>query len=83
MAALPPGTTAVESHVAGSVWKIQVKSGDRVEAGTPIVIVESMKMEVSVEAPCSGTVIDVPCREGRPVNAGQTLVVLRADPALS
>ena len=83
VAALPPGTTAVESHVAGSVWKIQVKSGDRVEAGTPIVIVESMKMEVSVEAPCSGTVIDVPCREGRPVNAGQTLVVLRADPALS
>jgi urea carboxylase len=80
--ALPEGTTAVESHVSGSVWKIQVRAGERVGAGASLVIVESMKMEVSVEAPCAGTVVDVPCREGRPVSAGQTLVVLRADAAV-
>jgi urea carboxylase len=79
--ALPEGTTAVESHVSGSVWKIQVTAGDHVEAGAPLVIVESMKMEVVVEAPCAGTVVDVPCREGRTVSAGQTLVVLRTDGA--
>jgi biotin carboxyl carrier protein len=42
-----------------------------------------MKMEVTVEAPCAGTVIDVLCREGRPVSAGQAVVVLRDDPGKS
>ena len=51
--------------------------GTKVEAGAPLVIVESMKMEVTVEAPCAGTVIDVLCREGKPVSAGQPVVVLR------
>jgi urea carboxylase len=78
VAILPDGATAVESHVSGSVWKIQVAVGERVEAGATLVIVESMKMEVSVEAPCAGVVVDVSCREGRPVSAGQTLVVFRA-----
>jgi urea carboxylase len=75
---LAEGSTAVESHVSGSVWKIQVAVGERVEAGATLVIVESMKMEVSVEAPCAGIVVEVSCREGRPVSAGQTLVVFRA-----
>ena len=76
-ATLPDGATAVESHVSGSVWKIKVEPGTKVEQGAPLVIVESMKMEVTVEAPFAGTVVDVVCREGRPVNAGQTLVVVR------
>jgi urea carboxylase len=53
-----------------------VAKGARVEKGAPLVVVESMKMEVAVEAPCDGVVVDVPCREGRPVTAGQVLVVL-------
>ncbi|HEX7671412.1 MAG TPA: DUF2118 domain-containing protein, partial [Polyangiaceae bacterium] len=81
--AVPEGTIAIESHVSGSVWKIEVKAGDRVPAGKTLVIVESMKMEVNVEAPCAGTVVEVSCREGRPLSAGQTLVVLRADDPLS
>ncbi len=76
-AAIPKGARAVESHVSGSIWKIQAEPGVRVEAGAPLVIVESMKMEVTVEAPCAGTVVEVLCREGKPVNAGQAVVVLR------
>jgi urea carboxylase len=79
VATLPDGATAVESHVSGSVWKIKVERGARVEQGAPLVIVESMKMEVTVEAPFAGTIVDVMCKEGRPVNAGQTLVVVRGE----
>jgi urea carboxylase len=78
-AVLPEGATAVESHVSGSVWKIKVEAGAHVQKGDPLVIVESMKMEVAVEAPLAGTVLTVTCKEGKPVNAGQTLVVVQAD----
>jgi urea carboxylase len=77
-AAIPNGASAVESHVSGSIWKIQVERGMRIDRGAPLVIVESMKMEVVVEAPCDGIVLDVLCREGKPVAAGQPLIVLSA-----
>jgi urea carboxylase len=67
----------VESHVSGSIWKISAEPGTKVEAGAPLVVVESMKMEVTVEAPCAGTVAEVLCREGKPVSAGQAVVILR------
>jgi urea carboxylase len=74
---VPKGARAVESHVSGSIWKIAAEPGSKVEAGAPLVIVESMKMEVTVEAPCAGTVAEVLCREGKPVSAGQAVVILR------
>jgi len=74
---VPKGSRAVESHVSGSIWKICAEPGTKVEAGAPLVVVESMKMEVAVEAPCAGTVAEVLCREGKPVSAGQAVVILR------
>jgi urea carboxylase len=76
-ASVPKGARAVESHVSGSIWKIAAEPGTKVEAGAPLVVVESMKMEVTVEAPCAGTVAEVLCREGKPVSAGQAVVILR------
>ncbi|HUU72533.1 MAG TPA: urea carboxylase [Burkholderiales bacterium] len=73
---LPPNGRAVATQLAGNVWKVPVKPGDTVAAGDPLVIVESMKMEFSVEAPCAGKVLQVFCREGSQVSAGQDLVVL-------
>ncbi len=73
---LPPGSSRVESQVPGSVWKVNVASGARVEAGQPLVVLESMKMEVVVEAPVSGVVSKVLCAEGRPVSAGEPLLVI-------
>ena len=52
--ALPPGATAVESPVPGSVWKILVEPGREVSEGETLIIVESMKMEIAVCAPSSG-----------------------------
>ncbi len=75
---LPPNGRAVATHLAGNVWKIAVKPGDRVAEGDPLVIVESMKMEFPVAAPCAGKVLQVFCREGSQVSAGQDLIVLEA-----
>jgi urea carboxylase len=74
---LPPGVHAVESHVSGSVWKVLTPSGSQVKAGDPLLIVESMKMEVVIEAPSDGTVIEALVTEGMAVSPGQWLVKLR------
>jgi urea carboxylase len=73
---LPEHGHAIASHVAGNVWKIEAKEGAKVKAGDPLVIVESMKMEFAVAAPCDGTVHRLFCREGGQVAAGQDLLVL-------
>ena len=66
----------VEAHITGTVWKIEVEVGDTVEEGDPVVILESMKMEMPVEAEDAGTVSEIRCEEGQAVNEGDTLVVL-------
>ena len=73
---IPTGAMAVESTVPGSVWKITVMEGQSVTEGDVVVIVESMKMEMSIVAPRSGVVAQIRCAEGRAVSLGQTLLVL-------
>ncbi len=73
---LPDHHKAVESLVSGNVWQMLVNEGDQVKAGQPLLIIESMKMEIEVLAPHAGVVINV-CREaGQQVRAGQRLLVL-------
>jgi acetyl-CoA carboxylase biotin carboxyl carrier protein len=67
---------AIEAHITGTVWKIEVSPGDQVEEGDTVVIIESMKMEMPVEAEDAGTVKEVVCEEGQAVNEGDVLVVL-------
>lgn len=67
----------VAAHITGTVWKIEVKVGQQVSAGDTLVILESMKMEMPVEAPEGGTVAEIRCKESQPVNEGDVLVVLR------
>ncbi|MGE6763155.1 biotin/lipoyl-binding carrier protein [Corallococcus interemptor] len=66
----------VAAHITGTVWKIEVKVGDKVDAGTTLVILESMKMEMPVEAEAGGTVKEIRCKESQAVNEGDVLVVL-------
>ncbi len=73
---LPETGRAIASHVAGNVWKVEVGDGAAVKQGDPLVIVESMKMEFAVLAPCDGRVFKVFCREGGQVAAGQDLLVI-------
>jgi urea carboxylase len=73
---LPSGAHAVASQVAGSVWKIEARVGDAVREGQTLLIVESMKMEIPLLAPCSGRLTHLFCREGSAVAAGQNLLVV-------
>jgi acetyl-CoA carboxylase biotin carboxyl carrier protein len=68
--------TNVPAHITGTVWKIEVKVGDAVDEGQVVVILESMKMEMPVEAPCAGKVASIAVAEGQAVDEGATLVVL-------
>jgi urea carboxylase len=76
---LPAGAEAVESPVPGSVWKLAVKPGERVKRGQTLLIVESMKMEVTVESPRDGVVLELSVTEGRAVAPGQRVAVLAAE----
>ena len=69
----------VESLVTGSVWKHVVAPGTHVRSGDTLVIVESMKMEIAIEATRDGTVIAVLVSEGRPLVPGQRVATLRVD----
>jgi urea carboxylase len=73
---LPAGCEGIETHVPGSVWKINVQPGARVSQGDALVIVESMKMEISIESPVSGVITEVLVSEGTAVSAGQRVVVI-------
>jgi urea carboxylase len=73
---LPAGCIAVPAQIPGNVWKINVAPGTAVGKGDPLLVIESMKMEIIIAAPRSGTVREVHCEEGRPVRAGESLVVL-------
>ena len=66
----------VRSEVSGSVWKIEVTVGQQVNEGDTLLVVESMKMEIPIEAPVDGTLTVFHCKEGDSVLEGQLLAVM-------
>jgi acetyl-CoA carboxylase biotin carboxyl carrier protein len=68
--------TEVPAHITGTVWKIEKQVGDAVTEGETIVILESMKMEMPVEAPAAGTISAIRVAEGAPVNEGDVVAVI-------
>lgn len=64
------------SPMAGTVWKVVKAVGDEVEYGDPVVILESMKMEIPVEADQRGTVTRVVVDEGQVVDQDTVLMEL-------
>ncbi|MCX7184392.1 MAG: urea carboxylase [Nitrosospira sp.] len=76
---LPQGACVISAHVTGRVWKLLVKQGQHVMAGDPLLLVESMKMEIVLDALGSGTVRQLFCKEGEHVSAGQMLLVIEED----
>ncbi len=66
----------VESEVTGNVWKVEVEAGERVEEGDVLLILESMKMEIPLEAPSAGTVAEVLVDVEDAVQEDQVVAVL-------
>jgi len=73
---IPADATRVDSSVSGSVWQTAATIGQDVKAGDVLLILESMKMEINITAPCAGKVTHILKTDGARVQAGQTLVVL-------
>ena len=70
------GGEAVNSPMPGTILDVPVKVGQAVKAGDVLVIIEAMKMENEVAAPCDGTVKQVVAQKGAVVETGAPLVVL-------
>ncbi|RVU86109.1 oxaloacetate decarboxylase subunit alpha [Leucothrix sargassi] len=67
---------AFPAPMGGNVFKVLAQPGDLVEEGDIMIILEAMKMEITVVAPKSATVVDVMVKEGDAVALGDTLVTL-------
>jgi acetyl-CoA carboxylase biotin carboxyl carrier protein len=69
-------TISVKSEVTGSVWKVEKAVGDKVAEGEIIMILESMKMEIPVEAPEAGTVAEIKVAPEESVEEEQDLCTI-------
>ncbi len=71
-----PKSLTIQAEMVANVMKVYVASGDTIEAGDTVVLLESMKMEIPVLAEAGGTVDEVKVSEGDVVQEGDPLVVL-------
>ena len=69
-------TVEVRAPLTGTVWRIVVRVGDRVDEEQAVAVLESMKMEIPVGAPAPGRVAEVHVAEGDAVEEGALLVTL-------
>ncbi len=66
----------IEAPLSGNVFKVLVQTGDAVEEGDVVMILEAMKMETEIRSAYTGTVSDVLAKEGEAVSSGQPLIAL-------
>jgi biotin carboxyl carrier protein len=66
----------VLAEMVANVWKVVAGPGDQVATGDPLVILESMKMEIPVESPVDGTVKELRVQEGGVVQEGDVIAVV-------
>ena len=76
----PPGSELIEAPLGGSLWKMQVQSGDRVEKGAVIAVIEAMKAECDVQSLVAGRVTGVYAQEGQAIAPGAALIAIEAEP---
>ncbi|PZL89883.1 urea amidolyase, partial [Pantoea sp. ARC270] len=78
-APLQAGEQGVESPVSGNLWQVQTAAGCRVKAGDTLVVLESMKMEIPLLAPCDGVIQQVSVQPSSAVRAGQRVAIILED----
>lgn len=65
--------------MAGKVWQIDAEAGSRLAADEPVVTLESMKMEVPIVMPASGTVVELRVAQGQAVAEDDVVAVIDTD----
>ncbi len=66
----------VKAELVGNLWKIVTEVGQRVEEDETLMILESMKMEIPITSPLTGTVREILVKEGDVVQDGQTVAIV-------
>ena len=66
----------IETEVAGTVWKIVARQGAQLAAGDTILIMESMKMEIPIDAPRAGRLVELRVAEGDVLKEGDVVAVI-------
>ncbi|HTJ99221.1 MAG TPA: biotin/lipoyl-binding carrier protein [Bordetella sp.] len=69
-------TVDVKTEITGNVWKVLLKPGDTVEEDEPIIILESMKMEIPVVAPEAGTIAEILVQPEQTISEGSVVARL-------
>ena len=75
-ASVQAGTTPVNSPMPGTILDVKVAVGQTVKEGDLVVILEAMKMENEIYAPCAGTIAQVLTNTGASVDTGAPLVTI-------
>jgi len=68
----------VTTSMPGTIIDVLVEKGETVEAGTPLLVTEAMKMETEIQAPIAGTVKTIHVAKGDSVNPDETLIEIEA-----
>ena len=68
----------VVAELVAAVMKVEVEVGQTVAADDPVVILESMKMEIPVLSPKAGTIKEIRVSEGEAIGEGQLVAILDA-----
>jgi len=71
--------TKITSEIAGQVWKVIAKQGDRVAVDDVIVILESMKMEIPVQATKAGVVSELLVAEEDMISEDQHIATIESE----
>lgn len=66
----------IRAETAGSIWKILVALDDQVDVGDVVMVLESMKMEIPIVAPCAGRVTEILVAEATSVSGHQLIAML-------
>jgi acetyl-CoA carboxylase biotin carboxyl carrier protein len=69
----------IKAHITGTVWKVEAEIGDEIEEEDVVMILESMKMEMPIEAPADGTITEILVKPEDSVQEGQVVARMEED----
>ena len=75
-AAAPAGGTQVKAPMPGLILRIDCKVGDKVKKNQEILVMEAMKMENEIFAPCDGTIAEISVKQGQQMNPDDVLLII-------
>jgi acetyl-CoA/propionyl-CoA carboxylase, biotin carboxylase, biotin carboxyl carrier protein len=73
------GQDVLVAPLQGNMWKVLVKQGDVVTEGQLLCIIEAMKMENEITAHKAGTIVELPIKEGEPIQAGAPIATIKSE----